>query len=190
MFSWSIVDAFRYFAEDNRSHPLKEFTTPFMTRNRSKELESLRWVTRHEPHLDRCASAWLIKRFIDQDARFEFISREDPIPVGAIPFVLPKAEINPVEGVKTTFDTLMEKYQVKDPIVSLIQDIINDFEVDAEEDPARVRLLETVGVFKIVRGLARISKTDDEIISKAFVVFDSLYAQLLSEAKEKADRLK
>mgnify|MGYP001123981511 CR=1 FL=1 len=184
------MDAFRYFAEDNQGHPLKEFTTPFMIRNRSKDVESLRWVTRHEPHLDRCASAWLITRFIDQEARFEFIGREDPVPTGAIPFVLPKAEINPVEGVKTTFDVLIEKYSVKDPIASLIRDIIHDFEVDAKEDPTRTRLRETVGVFKIVRGLARISKTDDEIISKAFVVFDSLYAQLLSEAKEKADRLK
>ena len=127
----------------------------------------------------------MIKRFIDQDAKFEFIQREDPIPVGAIPFVLPKAEINPIEGVKTTFDVLVEKYHIEDPIVSLIQDIIHDFEVDAGEDPARVRLRETVGVFKIVRGLARTSKTDEEIISKAFIVFDSLYAQLLTEAKEK-----
>jgi len=179
------VDAFRYFAEDNRSHPLKEFTTPFMIRNRSKDVESLRWVTRHEPHLDRCASAWLIKRFIDQDARFEFIRREDAIPVGAISFVLPKAEINPIEGVKTTFDVLVENYPAKDPIVSSIQDIIHDFEVDAGEDPARVKLHETVGLFKIVRGLALTSKTDDEIVSKAFIVFDSLYAQLSAEAKEK-----
>jgi len=147
--------------------------------------ESLRWVTRHEPHLDRCASAWLIKRFIDQDAEFEFIRREDPIPPGAIPFVLPGAEINPVEGVKTTFDVLTEKYRVEDRVVSLIKDIIHDFEVDSGEDPGRARLQETVGVFKIVRGLARTSKTDPEILTKAFIAFDSLYAQLSVEAKQK-----
>jgi len=38
------------------------------------------WVTRHEPHVDRCASIWLIKNFIDKDAVFEFISRESEIP--------------------------------------------------------------------------------------------------------------
>jgi hypothetical protein len=62
------------------------------------------WVTRHKPHVNRCASAWLIKRFIDKDAVFEFVAREAEIPDGAIGFTLPKAQINPVEGIKTTFD--------------------------------------------------------------------------------------
>lgn len=54
-------------------------------------------ATRTKPHVDRCASAWLIKRFIDPDTKFEFISKDDPIPGGAIAFTLPKAEINPIE---------------------------------------------------------------------------------------------
>ena len=58
------------------------------------------WVTRHNPHVDRCSSAWLIKRFIDKKAKFIFISNEDPIPKGAIAFTLPKAEIKPVEKKK------------------------------------------------------------------------------------------
>ena len=144
------------------------------------------WVTRHEPHLDRCASAWLIKRLVDQDAVFEFIDRGDPIPRGAMPFVLPGAEINPIEGVKTTFDVLVEKYHITDSIVGSIQGIIHDFEVTSGEDLAKLRRVETAGVFKIIRGLARTSKTDDEILSKAFIIFDSLYAELEAEAKEKS----
>jgi len=81
--------------------------------------------------------------------------------MGIIPFVLPRAEINPIEGLKATFDVLVEKYRIKDPTISLIQDIICDFEVD------------------------RISKTDDEILYKSFIVFDSLYSQLSIEVKEK-----
>lgn len=143
------------------------------------------WVTRHEPHLDRCASAWLIKRFIDLDAVFKFIDRGEPVPSGAKPFVLPGAEINPIEGSKTTFDVLVEKYQIVDPIVGSIQQIIRDFEVISGEDFAKLTLPETAGVFKIVRGLARTSKTDDEILSKAFVIFDSLYAELDAEEKKR-----
>jgi hypothetical protein len=56
------------------------------------------WVTRQRPHVDRCASAWLIKRFIDTDAVFQFITRESEIPEGAIGFTLPKAEINPIKA--------------------------------------------------------------------------------------------
>lgn len=91
----------------------------------------MRWVTRYNPHVDRCASIWLIKTFIDRDAVFEFISRDSPIPEGAIPFTLPGAEIRPKNG-KMTFDALVEKYNIKDPVVAEIQKIIGDAE-QAEE---------------------------------------------------------
>jgi len=135
------------------------------------------WVTRQKPHVDRCASAWLIKRFIDKDAVFQFITKESEIPKGAIGFTLPKAEINPVDGVKTTFDLLAEKYQVNDPIVRKIKDIVRDFEFN-EEEPKEIRLKETLGVCYILKGLEKASRTDDETISKAFVVMDALYVTL------------
>lgn len=97
------------------------------------------WVTRRRPHVDRCASAWLIKRFIDKDAVFEFLTKEQEIPEGAIGFTLPKAEINPVEGVKTTYDSLVEKYHVKDPVVLRIKEIVRDYEFN-EENPEKMRL--------------------------------------------------
>lgn len=136
------------------------------------------WVTRHEPHVDRCASAWLIKNFIDREALFEFISKESPIPKGAIAFTLPEAEIRPVEGKSTTFDVLVERYQVKDLIVGKIRELLRDFEIDAGEDIAKVKHAETVGVCLILRGLARTSKTDHEILAKAMTVMDALYAEL------------
>lgn len=142
------------------------------------------WVTRHEPHLDRCASAWLIKRFIDRDAEFRFIDPQEQIPRGATPFVLPGAEINPVEGEKTTFDVLMDKYLVKDLVAAKIRSIIRDFEVDAAEDTAKLKLAETAGLYKIIRGLARTTKNDQEIIATALKIFDALYAQLQTEANE------
>ena len=85
----------------------------------------MRWVTRHNPHVDRCASIWLIKTFIDEEAVFEFISREGSIPEGATPFTLPGAEITPKNG-RTTFDALIAKYEIKDPTITEIQKIIRD----------------------------------------------------------------
>ena len=119
----------------------------------------------------------MIKRFIDKDAVFQFITKESEIPKGAIGFTLPKAEINPVDGVKTTFDLLAEKYQVNDPIVRKIKDIVRDFEFN-EEEPKEIRLKETLGVCYILKGLEKASRTDDETISKAFVVMDALYVTL------------
>ena len=141
----------------------------------------MRWVTRYNPHVDRCASIWLIKTFIDKDAVFGFISREDPIPEGAIPFTLPGAEIRPKDG-KTTFDALVEKYRIEDPVVAKIQEIIRDAE--QAEETGVYRLPESAGVFAILRGLDRTSKSDWEIMGKAMIVMDSLYAELKHRLEE------
>ena len=135
----------------------------------------MRWVTRHNPHVDRCASIWLIKTFIDEKAVFEFISREDPIPEGATPFTLPDAELRPKYG-RTTFDALIEKYEIKDAIVAKIQEIIRDAE--QAEESGKYHLPESAGVFAILRGLDRTSKSNWEIVGKAMIILDSLYTEL------------
>ncbi len=140
----------------------------------------MRWVTRHEPHFDRCASIWLIKTFIDKDAVFEFVSRDADIPNDAIGFTLPKAEMKPSET-ETTFDVLLRKYGVADPVVQRIAAIIHDFEIDADEDLDRLKLKEPAGVFCIMHGLARTSKSDHETVFKAMIVMDALYAELKAQ---------
>jgi hypothetical protein len=119
----------------------------------------------------------LIKRFIDKDAIFQFISREAAIPEDAIGFTLPKADINPVEGKKTTFDALLEKYQVRDGTVLKIKDIVRDFEFN-EERPERIRLKETLGLCYVLKGLEKTSNANDETISKALLVMDAFYSTL------------
>jgi hypothetical protein len=138
--------------------------------------DSLLWVTRHNPHVDRCASAWLIKRFIDKKARFAFIAKDDLIPKGAIAFTLPKAEIKPLEREKTTYDVLVEKYNIRDPTALRIGKFIHDFEIDAEEDQNKVKFKETLGLCYVLKGLQKTSKTDNEIVRKGLVVLDALYA--------------
>jgi hypothetical protein len=135
------------------------------------------WVTREKPHVDRCASAWLIKRFIDKQANFQFIVRHNEITNGAIGFTLPKAELNPVEGVKTTFDAVTEKYQVNDAFLHKIGDIVRDFEFH-EGRPEEIQLKETLGLCYILKGLDKTSRTDDETVEKATMVMDALYASL------------
>lgn len=140
----------------------------------------MRWVTRHNPHVDRCSSLWLIKTFIDRDAVFEFISNETPIPQGAIPITLPGAEIRPKNG-RTTFDALIDKYEIKDPVIAKIQEVIRDAE--QAEESGIYKLVESAGVFAILRGLDRTSKSDWETVGKAMTVMDSLYAELKDRSK-------
>lgn len=144
----------------------------------------MRWVTRKKPHVDRCASSWLIKKFIDKDATFEFIERDGPIPEGAIPFTLPTAEIKPVEGRWTTFDVLLEKYRIKDPIAKRIGKLIHDFEIDAKERPSEVRLPETLGLVYVLKGLEKTSKSDSETIEKARLVLDAFSTSLARTIEE------
>ncbi len=136
------------------------------------------WVTRHNPHVDRCASAWLIKRFIDKKAEFAFISKDDSIPERAMAFTLPKAEIKPVEKEKTTYDVLLEKYGIHDPVALRIGKFIHDFEIDAEENPDKIKFPETLGLCYVLKGLEKISKTSSETVEKGMMVLDALAASL------------
>ena len=88
-----------------------------------------------------------------------------------------KAEINPVEGVKTTFDSLIEKYRVEDPVVLKIREIIRDHEFN-EENPERIRLKETLGLCFALKGLEKTSKDDTETTTRAIMVMDAFYATL------------
>ena len=153
----------------------------------------MRWVTRYNPHVDRCASIWLIKTFIDRDAVFEFISRDSPIPEGAIPFTLPGAEIRPKNG-KTTFDALVEKYNIKDPWVHEIAKIVHAADISKDIDKAP----EARGLEAIAAGAMYLVKDDYEALEKGFFVYDALYVyvqlkKIREEYKEelaKMDRAK
>jgi hypothetical protein len=136
------------------------------------------WVTRTKPHVDRCASAWIIRRFIDKDAEFEFISKDDPIPEGAIAFTLPKAQIKPIEGEKTTCDVLVTKYQVEDAVALKIVRFIHDFEIVADENPEKVTFKETLGLCYVLKGLEKTSRSDHETVEKALTVLDAFHASL------------
>jgi len=138
----------------------------------------LLWVTRTKPHVDRCASAWLIKRFVDREAEFEFIPKEGPIPKDAIVFTLPKAQIKPIEGKKSTYDVLVERYPIQDQFALMIGKFIHDYEIDAEEDPSKVKFRETLGLCYVLKGLEQNSKTDHETVEKALIVLDAFYTTL------------
>ena len=126
--------------------------------------------------MDRCASAWLIKRFIDGEAEFYFASEDDMIPDDMIAFTLPRARIKPVEGKMTTYDRLIEEYGISDPLALTIGKYIHDFEIDARENPARLKQRETLGLVYVLKGLEKISETDHEILDRAFIIIDAFLA--------------
>jgi hypothetical protein len=129
------------------------------------------WVTREGVFVDRIASAWLIRRFIDPQARFRFVPARGYKPrSGEIRFDMFQAEYTH-EGGECTFQTLLMRFGLNDKRLQSIGEIVHD--IDCKDD--RFGRPETIGVMKLLRGIADSTKDDGERIERGGALFDDLY---------------
>jgi len=128
------------------------------------------WVTRPRPGVDRCASAWLIRNFIDAKAGFAF-APEDRLPSGAVPYDMFHEEGFGHRGEDCTFETLTKQFQVRDPRVGVIGQIIHD--ADLLDD--RFGRKEGFGVDEILKGWARQGIPDDKLLERGMQLIEGLY---------------
>ncbi|GAB2968055.1 chromate resistance protein [Amycolatopsis acidiphila] len=140
----------------------------------------MRWVTRENVHLDRVASPWLIRRFIDPEAEFLFIDPERPWPDDAIPFALPGAELGMHDENGSTFDKLMAHYRIDDPVVADIAGVVRaGIRHLFGEDQAGASA-ETVGLgvalLALSEGVMVVAPGDHRNVAASTVVYDALYA--------------
>jgi len=140
----------------------------------------MKWVTRSKPHVDRCSSLWLIKNYVDSEAEFAFVSRDYKWQENEIPLVLPGAELNPQMG-KTTFELIVQKYQIEDEIVHQITSIIHD--IEQAETSEIYNLPESRGIFIVLRGIEPSSPNDKETVDIAFTVMDAIYTFLQKKSQ-------
>ena len=136
----------------------------------SKDYKGRVWVTRPRPGVDRCASAWLIRHFIDRKARFAFVL-EDRVPEGTVPFDMFHEEGFGHRGDDCTFETLTKQFHVPDPKVGLIGQIIHD--ADLLDD--RFGRKEGYGVDEILKGWARQGIPDDKLLERGMELIEGLY---------------
>jgi hypothetical protein len=129
----------------------------------------MRWVTRAGVHIDRSSSAWLVRRFIDPDATFEFVSGPDDLPEGAVPFDIRGVEFGH-HGHDCTFETLLRRHDLDDPVLWRIATIIHEADLDDERFDAP----EAPGLDVVLRGLSMV-REDQEILRLTGPVFDGLY---------------
>jgi hypothetical protein len=131
------------------------------------------WVTRADVFVDRLASAWLIRRFIDPRARFKFVTgvRYAAQP-GEIRFDMPRGEYTH-EGDRCTFEVLCARFGLRDPGLVAIGEIVHD--IDLKDD--KFGRSEADGIVAVLRGIREAAETDDARIQLAGPVFDGLYAQ-------------
>lgn len=137
----------------------------------ASELKGRTWVTRHGIHVDRIASAWLIRRFIDERAQFKFVNGKGyrPLP-GELRFDMFEAEFTH-EGDLCTFEVLMARLNFKDTALRQIAEIIHDIDL-RDEKHARE---DTKGIEELVNGICMAHKEDKSRLARGSALLDDLY---------------
>ena len=132
------------------------------------------WVTREGVYVDRIASAWLIRRFIDPRARFKFVTPKSYRPKpGELRFDMFEAEYTH-EGEACTFETLTKRVGLTDPALRAVGEIVHD--IDYKE--AKFGRPETAGVERLLSGIARQHPGDSARLARGAILFDALYEGL------------
>jgi hypothetical protein len=130
------------------------------------------WVTRTGIHVDRIASAWLVKRFIDPAASFKFVPAKGYSPeAGELRFDMFEAEFTH-EGDLCTFEVLVKRLRIREPGVDAIAEVVHD--IDLKE--AKFDRPETAGVAGTIIGLCTIHREDEARLAAGFALFDHLKA--------------
>jgi hypothetical protein len=135
-----------------------------------REYKKRVWVTRPSPGVDRCASAWLIQRFIDSKARFAF-APENQVPEKAVPFDMFHESGFGHRGEDCTFETLQKDFRIRDRKVKVISEIIHDADI-ADDKFGRK---EGYGVDEILKGWARQGISDQELLDRGMQLIEGLY---------------
>ena len=137
-----------------------------------------RWVTRQNLHIDRLASAWLIKQFIDKSPRFYFVADGETVE-GAIPFDMFGAEFTH-HGEDCTFETMLKQFGLTESKgLSELGEIVHD--IDLKDDKFHRR--EAVGLNAIVDGLSKVLRDDRKLLQQTSIIFDGLHALLSKESE-------
>jgi hypothetical protein len=147
--------------------------------NRGLRFQGRTWVTRTGIHIDRMASAWLIRRFIDPDAKFKFVSAKGykPLP-GELRFDMFEADFTH-EGDQCTFEILLERAELDDAALRQIADIVHD--IDLKD--SKFARPEAPGIALLVAGIAMARRDDNERLNRAAALFDDLYTYFKQKTK-------
>jgi hypothetical protein len=137
----------------------------------------MKWVTWENVGVDRIGCSWLIHRFIDPQAEFTFIpAGHIPIPEGYEPFDIPGVRLSHRHG-HCTFHTMLQEYQLNDPILQRIAQIIDEADV---VQSVTVEPIAT-GLDFLCEGVRLISPDDLSAIERGRLLYEALYARLKTE---------
>lgn len=134
----------------------------------------MKWVTRERPKIDRIACPWLITRFIDQAPEFLYVPGDQVLQVaadtGAIPYDVPGVEMTHV-GDLCSFDAFMLKYQLTDPALQQVAEIVRAADTGKPDSSPQAH-----GLLAISLGLSKNFSDDHEMLAQGMVMYDALYS--------------
>jgi len=133
----------------------------------------VRWITREHVKVDRVACPWLIRRFIDPEAEFVFLSRDTDwgqISDGIV-YDVPGCELGH-HGEEVSFDAILHKYALTDPALLLLAQIVRA----ADSHPSNPHPAGE-GLRWIAHGFSALGSSDEELLASEFIVYDSLYKE-------------
>ncbi len=140
------------------------------------------WVTRETVQIDRIASAWLVRRFIDPAARFKFVPGRAYLPrTGEVRFDMFEGEYTH-EGDRCTFEVLLQRAGLHDDALAALGEIIHD--IDLKD--GKYGREETAGIRIVMAGIANGQRDDEERLARGGAVLDDLYQSLRTQIAEKA----
>ncbi|MGH8355075.1 MAG: chromate resistance protein ChrB domain-containing protein, partial [Pseudomonas sp.] len=127
------------------------------------------WATRRRPWVDRLASAWLIRRFLDPDARILWLAAPEDCPADALGFDFDGAAFSHV-GNRVTFETLLASFALEQPGLVRLAELVHYLDVGGSQPP------EAAGLERVLAGLRATLAADDQLLTAAGAVFDGLLA--------------
>ena len=134
----------------------------------------MKWITRERPKIDRIACPWLIKNFVDKDAEFIYVPKEQVFDSakesGAIAYDIPGAEYSHY-GEECTFDYIIRKHALTDPALLQLAIIVRGADTD------KFNLApQAAGLWAISAGLSYNCKDDQEMLATGMKLYDALYS--------------
>jgi hypothetical protein len=139
------------------------------------EYQARLWITRPRPGIDRSASAWLIRRFIDRKARFAF-ALENRVPSGAVPFDMFQIGFGH-RGEDCTFETLQKTFRIRGETIEVIGQIVHDADLLDEKFGRK----EGFGIEEVLKGWRRLDIPDKRLLDRGIQLFEALFLSLSGE---------
>lgn len=140
------------------------------------DFQGRRWATRKRPWVDRLASAWLIRRFIDPTAEILWLDAPHDCPADALGFDFDGAAFSHV-GQRVTFETLLASFQLESPALLRIAAVVHYLDVGGNQPP------EASGIERVLAGLRDSIVDDDQLLQAAGSLFNGLLTAFANDEK-------